>query len=94
MLAAVLLAGACVAQADNYSGKLGLVEVKADGTRFLAQHEQLNLYASGAYKDALLAGYFRKAAFSIGYTPFPCGGGIRGKCGTVFSVAVEQAGFQ
>ncbi len=94
VLAALLLAGACAAQADDYSGKLDLVEVKADGTRFLAQREKLNLYASGAYKDALLAGFFRKAAFSIGYTPFPCGGGISGRCGTVYAVAVEQAGFQ
>jgi len=95
----VYLAGALVllavqtAQAETYSGKLDLVEVKADGTRFFVQNEKLNLYASGAYKDALLAGYFRKAAFSIAFQLFPCGGGMSGKCGTVYSVAVEQTGF-
>lgn len=85
---------AVTSHADTYTGRLDLIEVKADGTRFFVPHEKLNLYASGAYKDALVAGYFRKAAFSIGYTPFPCGGGISGKCGTVYSVTVEQAGFQ
>lgn len=91
--AVMLCLGAWASHADTYTGKLDLVEVKADGTRFAVHGEKLNLYASGAYKDALLAGYFRKAAFSIGYQPFPCGGGMSGKCGTVFSVAVEQSGF-
>jgi hypothetical protein len=93
MAVALVVLAAQAAQADIYTGKVDLVEVKADGTRFYVQSEKLNLYASGAYKDALLAGYFRKAAFSIGYQPFPCGGGVSGKCGTVYSVAVEQAGF-
>lgn len=88
-----LLLGARIGQADTYTGRLDLVEVKADGARFGVHREKLNLYASGAYKDALLAGYFRKASFSIGYQPFPCGGGMSGKCGTVYSVAVEQSGF-
>jgi hypothetical protein len=94
VMAGLLLAlAAQTAQADTYSGKLDLVEVKADGTRFSVQKDKLNLYASGAYKDALLAGYFRKAAFSIAYQPFPCGGGMSGKCGTVYSVTIEQTGF-
>lgn len=88
-----LFFGAWASHADTYSGKLDLVEVKAEGTRFAVHGEKLNLYASGPYKDALLAGYFRKASFSIGYQPFPCGGGMSGKCGTVYSVAVEQSGF-
>lgn len=93
MAVALAFLAAQAAQADTYAGKVDLLEVKADGTRFFVQSDRLNLYASGAYKDALLAGYFRKAAFSIGYQPFPCGGGMSGKCGTVYSVAVEQAGF-
>lgn len=93
MIGAMIALAAQAAHADTYSGKLDLLDVKAEGTRFLAQHEKLNLFASGAYKDVLLAGYFRKAVFSIGYQPFPCGGGMSGKCGTVYSVAVEQAGF-
>ena len=80
--------------ADSYSGKLDSMEVKAEGTRFVAQGEKLNLFASGPYKDALLAGYFRKANFAIGYQPFPCGGGMAGKCGTVYAVTVDQTGFQ
>jgi len=92
-LVAMSLLGVAAAQADTYSGKLDLIEVKADGTRFFVQSEKLNLYASGAYKDALVAGYFRKAAFNIAYQPFPCGGGMSGKCGTVFSVSVEHTGF-
>jgi hypothetical protein len=90
---AALFLCACASFADTYTGKLDLIEVKADGTRFFVQHEKLHLYASGAFKDALVAGYFRKAAFTVSYQPFPCGGSMSGKCGTVYSVAVEQAGF-
>jgi len=94
MTGAVFCVCTCAVHADTYTGRIDLVEVKAEGTRFFVQSEKLNLFATGAYKDALLAGYFRKASFAIGYAPFPCGGGMSGKCGTVYSVAVEQAGFQ
>ncbi|MEJ5212058.1 MAG: hypothetical protein WHV61_11625 [Burkholderiales bacterium] len=90
VLAALLLAGACAAQANDYSGRLDLVEVKADGARFLAQREKLNLYASGAYRDVLLAGFFHQARLRVDYTPFPCGGGVTGICGTVHGVRVES----
>ncbi len=93
MTVALAFLAAQAVQADTYTGKLDLIEVKADGTRFFVQGDKLHLYAHGAYKDALLAGYFRKAAFSIGYQPFPGGGGMSGKCGTVYAVSVEQAGF-
>ena len=93
MAIALAFLAAPIARAETYTGKLDVIEVKADGTRFFVQNDKLNLYASGAYKDALLAGYFRKATFTIGYQAFPCGGGMSGKCGTVYSVAVEQAGF-
>lgn len=92
-LIAFMLLAANAALADTYTGRLDLMEVKAEGTRFVAQSDKLNLFATGAYKDVLVAGYFRKAAFSIGYSPFPCGGGMNGKCGTVYSVVVEQGGF-
>jgi hypothetical protein len=81
------------ARADTYNGKIDLVEAKADGTRFFVHADQLNLYATGQYVNVLLGGYFRKASFVIGYQPFPCPGGMKGKCGTVYSVTVEQTGF-
>lgn len=93
MAVVLVLLAVQAARADTYTGKLDLIEVKADGTRFFVQNDKLNLYASGAYMDALLAGYFHKATFSIAYQPFPCGGGMSGKCGTVYSVSVEKAGF-
>lgn len=91
VLAALLLAVACAAWGDDFIGRLDLVEVKADGARFLAQREKLNLYASGAYRDVLLAGFFRQVPVRVAYTPFPCGGGVTGICGTVHGVRVESA---
>lgn len=86
----------CVAfalQADTITAKVDLIEAKSDGTRFAIREPGLNLYATGHYRDLLLQGYFRKATFSIGYQLFPCPGGMIGKCGTVYSVAVEQTNF-
>lgn len=88
-----LLFGISAAQADTFTGKVDLIEAKSDGTRFFVRDAGLNLYASGHYRDLLQQGYFRKASFSIGYQLFPCPGGLSGKCGTVYSVAVEQANF-
>ena len=81
------------AQADTFTGKVDLIEAKSDGTRFFIREPGLNLYASGHYRDLLQQGYFRKASFSIGYQLIPCPGGLSGKCGTVYSVAVDQASF-
>lgn len=89
-----LLCAMPAARADTFTGKIDLIEAKSDGTRFFVREAGLNLYASGHYRDLLQQGYFRKAAFSIGYQLFPCPGGLSGKCGTVYSVAVEQANFQ
>lgn len=86
----------CVAfalHAETITTKVDWIEAKSDGTRFLIREPGLNLYASGHYRDVLLQGYFRKATFSIGYQLFPCPGGMNGKCGTVYSVAVEQTNF-
>ena len=86
----------CIAfalQADTITAKVDLIEAKSDGTRFAIREPGLNLYATGHYRDLLLQGYFRKATFSIGYQLFPCPGGMNGKCGTVYSVTVEQANF-
>jgi hypothetical protein len=88
-----LLFAISAAQADGFTGKVDLIEAKSDGTRFFVRVPGLNLYASGHYHDVLLQGFFRKASFSISYQPFPCPGGLSGKCGTVYSVAVEQANF-
>jgi hypothetical protein len=93
ILAAMLAALAQASWAETYSGKLDLLEVKAEGTRFFVRSEKLHLFATGAYMDALMAGYFRKATFTVGYQTFPCGGGTVGKCGTVHLVEVEQSGF-
>ena len=79
--------------ADTITAKVDGIEAKSDGTRFLIREPSLNLYATGHYRDVLLQGYFRKASFSIGYLLFPCPGGLNGKCGTVYSVSVDQANF-
>ena len=86
----------CIAfalQADTITAKVDLIEAKSDGTRFAIHEPGLNLYATGHYRDLLVQGYFRKATFSIGYQLFPCPGGMNGKCGTVYSVAVERTNF-
>jgi len=93
LLGIALLFTLSIAQADTVTGKVDLIEAKSDGTRFFIREPGLNLYASGHYRDLLQQGYFRKASFSIGYQLFPCPGGLSGKCGTVYSVAVEQASF-
>lgn len=79
--------------AETITTKVDLIEAKSDGTRFAIHEPGLNLYATGHYRDLLVQGYFRKATFSIGYQLFPCPGGMNGKCGTVYSVAVERTNF-
>jgi hypothetical protein len=94
MAGVVALLFAPAVGAETFKGKLDMVEVRPEGTRFFVQGEKLNLFATGAYQDVLLAGYFRKATFTIDYRFFPCGGGMSGKCGTVHGVSVEREGFQ
>lgn len=93
LLGLTLLGALPSALADTYNGKVDLVEAKADGVRFFVRDPGLNLYATGQYREVLLHAYFRKASTSIGYQTFPCPGGLAGKCGTVYSVSVEQANF-
>lgn len=95
-LAWAVLLWACAAQAagETWRGGFDTVEVRAEGTRFSATRERLHLYATGPYREVLLAGFFRRAVFTVGYTPFPCGGGVSGTCGTVYSVTVEEAAFR
>jgi hypothetical protein len=52
--------------ADNYAGKIDLVQVTAGGTRFFVRSTGLSLYATGEYRDVLLQGFYRKSNFSIG----------------------------
>lgn len=93
ILAAGLVGLTPAALADTFNGKIDLVEAKSDGTRFFVRDPGLHLYASGHHREVLIQAYFRKAACTIGYQLFPCPGGMTGKCGTVFSVSVEQASF-
>jgi hypothetical protein len=95
LLSVINAAGALPAANESFSGKIDLLQVTSQGTRFFVrtQTPTLSLYATGEYKDVLLQGFFRKATFSIGYTVIPCPAGIQGKCGNVFLVSVESAAF-
>jgi ABC-type long-subunit fatty acid transport system fused permease/ATPase subunit len=79
--------------ADNYAGKIDLVQVTAQGTRFLVRSQKLSLYATGEYRDILLQGFYKKSNFSIGYAPMTCPAGITGKCGKVNFVTVDVSNF-
>lgn len=84
-----LLLGSGVCAAAEYRGGFDGVDARAEGTRFTVQGQRLHLYATGAQREVLLAGFFHKARFRVDYTPFPCGGAVTGTCGTVHGVAVE-----
>jgi ABC-type long-subunit fatty acid transport system fused permease/ATPase subunit len=79
--------------ADNYVGKITLVQVTTQGTRFYVRAQRLSLYAKGEYRDVLVEGFYTKSNFSIGYTPMTCPGGITGKCGKVNFVSVDVSNF-
>ena len=93
LLAAGLLCVIPTALADTFNGKIDLIEAKSDGTRFFVRDPGLHLYATAHYREVLIQAYFHKAVANIGYQTFPCPGGMSGKCGTVYSVSVEQANF-
>lgn len=84
---------ASAAMAVNYVGKLDLVQVTSNGTRFFVRASSLSLFASGDYRDVMLEGYFRKSNFSVGYQPMTCPGGITGTCGKVNFVSVDTTNF-
>lgn len=79
--------------AVNYVGKITLVQVTAQGTRFYVRAQRLSLYAKGEYRDVLLEGFYKKSNFSIGYTPMTCPSGITGTCGKVTFVSVDVSNF-
>jgi hypothetical protein len=79
--------------ADNYNGKIDLVQVTSQDTRFFVQSQGLSLYATGECRDVLLHGFYKKSKFTIGYTPLTCPMGITGKCGKVNSVSVWVSNF-
>ncbi|MEO1767091.1 hypothetical protein [Thiobacter aerophilum] len=83
----LLVSATCVA--EEYHGAFDGVDTRAEGTRFTVPGQRLHLYATGAQRDVLLAGFFHKARLRVSYTPFPCGGGLTGTCGTVHGVAVD-----
>jgi len=79
--------------AENYVGKVDLVQVTGKDTRFYVSSQKLSLYTTRDCRDVLLHGFFKKSHFSIGYTPMTCPLGITGKCGTVNSVSVWVSNF-
>ncbi len=79
--------------ADNYDGKLDLVQVTGKDTRFYVSSQKLSLYATGEYRDVLLHGFYKKSKFTIGYTPLTCPMGVAGKCGKVNFVSVWVSNF-
>ncbi len=81
------------ARADNFAGKIDLVQVTPTSTRFLVRSQNLNLYASGTYKDMLLEGFYRRSSFSISYQPAKCPSGIKGTCGSVTALTVDTSNF-
>jgi hypothetical protein len=80
-------------QAQNYVGKLDLVQITSLGTRFFVKATGLSLFASGDHKDGLTQAFFRKASVSVGFSPVPCPGGLQGTCGNVVSVTVDSTGL-
>lgn len=79
--------------ADNYSGKIDLMQFTSSGIRFFVKSTALSLFASGDAREILLVGFYRKASLSIGYTPTPCPPGISGTCGNVSFVSVDSTNF-
>ena len=87
----LILASAVPVLADNFVGKITLVQVTSLGTRFFVQPKGLSLFATGEYRDVLLESFYHKANVSVGYTKIPCPGGITGTCGNVNFVSVDQS---
>ena len=80
------------AYADNASGKVTIVQVTSNGTRFFMQAQGLSLFTSSAeHRAVLLEAFFRKASVDVAYTKITCTGGITGICGTVTFVSVNAA---
>ncbi len=88
-----------MASAENYVGKIWLVQVAGVGgqTRFHTDGppaSRISLYATGDHEVVLLDAFWRKATVSVGYAPLtPCPGGITGACGTVNFVSVNTTNF-
>jgi hypothetical protein len=86
----LILASAVPALADNFFGKMTLVQVSTLGTRFFVQPKGLSLFATGEYRDVLLEALSHKANVSVGYTKIACPGGITGTCGNVNFVTFDN----
>ena len=87
-LMVLVLLVATDAHAVNFSGKITLVQVNSNGTRFFISSAGLSLFAPAEHREVLLQAFFRKAPVDIGYTVTPCPGGITGTCGNVNFVNV------
>ncbi len=83
------------AAAENYTGRLDLVEVTSANParhRFFVRGSRLSLFAESAMANVLLGAFYRKASVSIGYTIVPCGG-YTGTCGQVVFASVDATGI-
>lgn len=85
----LLLAAATPAWANNYFGKLTLVQTNSAGTRFFVRPQSLSLFAVDDHRDVLLNAFFRQSNVSISYTTIACPGGITGTCGRVNFTSVD-----
>lgn len=81
------------ARAENYFGKIDLVQVTSNGTRFFIRTQGLSLYATGGYRDVLLQVFFKKSSVSLAFSPITCPAGITGRCGKVDFVSVDVSNF-
>lgn len=93
--ACMVVAGVRSADANNFAGKITLVQVTGSpgSLRFFVSGSGLSLFATGDYKEVLLHAFMHKATVSLSYTPITCPGGITGTCGNVFLVTVDQSAF-
>ncbi len=85
----LLVAAATPAWADNYAGRLTLVQTTSAGTRFFVRPQSLSLFAAGDHRDVLMNAFFRQSFVSLGYTRITCPGGITGTCGQVNFTSVD-----
>jgi hypothetical protein len=88
LMVLVLLVAADL-RADNFSGKITLVQVNSNGTRFFISGKNLSLFAPAEPREVLLQAFFKKAPVDVGYTVIACPGGITGTCGNVNFVNVN-----
>lgn len=87
----LVVLGASNVRADNFAGKITLVQTTSNGTRFFVQPQGLSLFTTSAeHRAVLLEAFFRKASVSVSYTKIACTNGIAGTCGTVVLVTVDQ----